>query len=190
MHRHVAALAQVLVVREQLAHEVLNLEAALLQDAGLAVLCEDDIGRFQRGRRADGDALLAGRDHVEADAALPLGVEHDQVHDADREHALVPRCDFVAADIERPLLIDDLAIRVHDPVGGDCLLQRRSGEVHLGYELAIHRSRELQALCAQSLGDGRGPSPRSASAMTIKPSRGKPHVLSERQSHSCKCIME
>jgi len=65
VHRHVPALAVVVPVREQLAHELLQREAALLEDAVLTVLREDDVvGRQGRGG-TDRDAFFACGDLFE-----------------------------------------------------------------------------------------------------------------------------
>jgi len=110
VHGHVAAAARVVAVVEQLAHKVLEREAAVLQHARLAVLGEDDVVRSERGGRPDRDTFLSRRDlgrcrrvvcqrswtdgsgvwnwkskkthHVEAQPALSLCVKHYQVHDA------------------------------------------------------------------------------------------------------------
>ncbi len=44
MDRHVSTLADIVAIRKELAHEVVQREAPLLKDACLAVLREDDIG--------------------------------------------------------------------------------------------------------------------------------------------------
>lgn len=59
MNRHIAASAVVVAVGEQLAHEVFEGEAALLEDACFAVLGEDDVVRGQGGCGAYADALFS-----------------------------------------------------------------------------------------------------------------------------------
>ena len=59
MHGHVAAFADVFAVGEQLRHEIFEREAALLEDARLAVLGEDDVVGGEGRCGAHGDAFFA-----------------------------------------------------------------------------------------------------------------------------------
>lgn len=60
MDGHVAALAVVFPVGEELGHEVLEAEASLLEDARLAILSEDHIIRGEGRCGADSDAFFTG----------------------------------------------------------------------------------------------------------------------------------
>lgn len=62
MHRHIPTPTGIVPVGKELAHELLEREPALLEDASLSILQENDILGGQRGGGADGDAFLAGGD--------------------------------------------------------------------------------------------------------------------------------
>lgn len=59
MNRHISALAIVIAVGKQLAHEVFQGKSTLLVNTSFAVLGESDIVRGQSCGRADGDTLFA-----------------------------------------------------------------------------------------------------------------------------------
>jgi len=58
---HVPALAEILAIGKELAHEFLQRVASLLEDASLSVLDEDDVFRQEGGGRAHRNPLLACR---------------------------------------------------------------------------------------------------------------------------------
>ena len=111
---------------------------------------------------------MSDKYHVEAQSALSLGIIHDKVHDADcyadtvasallitatcsawmdrrtRQHILVPTQYLIVTSIRRgSALIDNSAIRIHDPicrhrsVGGGAL------ERKLACKLAVHGTWEM-----------------------------------------------
>lgn len=64
MDRHIPSLADVLAIREQLVHKIREGEAALLEDASLAVLSKDHVGRVESRSGPNSDALFASGDLV------------------------------------------------------------------------------------------------------------------------------
>lgn len=81
MNRHVPPLAGVILIRKQLRHKLLGGHSPLLEKPLLSVLAVHGVFWIQNTRTAHADSLLAGAHHVEAQAALALGIKHDQVHD-------------------------------------------------------------------------------------------------------------
>ena|SRR5436190_24133841 len=100
MNWHIASFALVIAVGKELTHEFLESESTLLKYSRFPVLGENYVVGRQCGGRANGDAFLSRRNlrnvshsiqrvpalgfthHVETQAALPLRIEHDQVHNA------------------------------------------------------------------------------------------------------------
>lgn len=95
MNGHVSPLASIILVGKQLRHELFCGEPPLLEEALLAILTIDGVLGVQHARAADADGLLTGAHHVEAEAALVLGVEHYEVHDGYIQHVLVQLDDFM-----------------------------------------------------------------------------------------------
>lgn len=62
MDGHVPTFAMIEPVGEQLVHESRERETALLEDAGFAVLGEDDVGGVECRAGSDGYAFFAGGD--------------------------------------------------------------------------------------------------------------------------------
>lgn len=60
MHRHVSSFPNIIPVRKQLTHELIQLEAPLLEYAGFSVLREDNILRCQGRGRPNGYTFLTG----------------------------------------------------------------------------------------------------------------------------------
>jgi len=99
MNGHVASEAVVSGICEELVHKGSEGEAALQVDARFTVLAENNVGGREGASGADGYALLACRDlcksvltasavlvhgthHIEAQPALSLCFEHEEVHGA------------------------------------------------------------------------------------------------------------
>lgn len=130
MHWHVPALSRVLLVRKQLVHKVAQRKPALLEHALLAILAEHDVLLGERRRSSHRHGLLASRHHVEAQAALALGVEHDQVHDGHGEHVAVELDDLVVAEVRLERRIHDDAALVDSSVRGQRGVRLRLLEGH------------------------------------------------------------
>ena len=62
MDWHVAALSRVIFVVHQLAHEIFQRKAALLEDSSLPILARYNVIGAKCCGGANGDAFLAGRD--------------------------------------------------------------------------------------------------------------------------------
>lgn len=118
MHRHVPPLARVPLVRKQLIHKLPHPKPSLPKHALLSVLAEYHILFGQRACAAHAHGLLARRNHVEADAPLPLRVEHDDVHDRDKEHIHVQLGNVLVGQVGGEGRVDDGTIGIDGAVGG------------------------------------------------------------------------
>jgi hypothetical protein len=119
----------------------------VLEDACLAVLGEDRIFGAQRGCRAHCNALLARADHVEADATLPLRVEHDDVHDGHCHHVFVQSDRLFVRDVGAlGVFVDYDAILVEHTVGGHGIVFGCAVEGELGGEFTVDCSGEVDAV--------------------------------------------
>lgn len=61
MNRHIASSSTVVLICEQLAHEVLQSKSSLLEDSGFSILGENNILRRQGCCRANRNPFLSGR---------------------------------------------------------------------------------------------------------------------------------
>jgi hypothetical protein len=61
VHGHIPSLAFIIAIGKQLAHEILERKAALLEDASLSVLSKNYIVRCQCCCRTDGNSFFSGR---------------------------------------------------------------------------------------------------------------------------------
>lgn len=89
VYRHTPTLAGIFAIRKQLVHEVVRREASLREQPLLPILTENNVVLGQSRRGPNADCLLTCRNHVEADAPLPLRVKHDKVHDGYQQHVLI-----------------------------------------------------------------------------------------------------
>lgn len=99
--------------------------------------------------------------HVEAQTALPLCFEHDEIHDIHYfcqqkhgdyrdtvmartgEHVLIPPYDFVIRNLWEPIGFANMdAIRIYHSIRRDRREGRRLGKDHIAGKLAVHRTRE------------------------------------------------
>lgn len=142
VHGHVPTVPRVVFVGKQLVHVVPEGEAAVPQHALLAVLAKYDVALLEGRGGPDAHGLLAGRHHVEADAALALGVEHDGVHDGHGHHVAVQAQHLVVAQVLLKVRVDHDAVLVHDAVGGHRRRLGRVREPEPGRELALERAGE------------------------------------------------
>lgn len=118
MHRHLSPLARILLIRKQLCHELPRREPPLAEASLLPVLAEDDIVPIQDTRRARRHRLLASTDNVEAQATLPLGVEHDDVEDGRVQHVGVQLDNRLGGYVGLKGRVHDVAVLVDNAVGG------------------------------------------------------------------------
>lgn len=73
--RHIAPLADVLAIGEQLVHEVGEGKATLLKNASLTILCKYDVGRVESRSGPNSDAFFACGDLIAlSDVCLEGGV--------------------------------------------------------------------------------------------------------------------
>lgn len=118
VHRHVPPLTRIALVGKQLIHKLPHAKAPLPKHALLTILAKNNVLLGQCTCAAHADGLLARRDHVEADAPLPLRVEHDNVHDGDKQHVCVQFCDLLVGLVRGEGRVDDGAVGVDGAVGG------------------------------------------------------------------------
>lgn len=160
MDRHIPRPPDIVGIGKQLVHEILGGESPVLEHSLLPVLAVDHVLHGQRGRGPYGDGLLARRHHVEADAALALGVEHDQVHDGHEHHVLVDPDDLGLRQVRLEGLVDDGAVLVHDAVRGHGGVVDRGVELEGRREGALDGAGEGDIVGVWALGEAAGGSDR------------------------------
>jgi hypothetical protein len=156
VHRHVSSQPVVFTVGEELVHEGSKCESALQVDARLAVLTEYYVEGVEGRGGTDGYSFFAGGDHVEGQAALSLGFEHEEVHYAycrplvtclgveamllTLDHVLVHLQCFIVCRLCPNLFLYYLSVLVHHSVRGYRFGLGRLHELHCIRELAIQGS--------------------------------------------------
>jgi len=146
MHGHVASESRVVFGGEELRHEVVKGEAAMLENSRLAVLREDGVVGMEGTGTAHGDALFTRRDHVKADATLSLGVEHDEIHDGDTDHIRVQFDDFLVADLWLQTGINHTTFLIQNPECRHGIVFCRSRKIEGGREAGIDRAGEVYSI--------------------------------------------
>lgn len=153
MNRHIPASPRILFVRKKLVHEVLGCETSLRKHALLAVLTEYHVLLGQGGGGSDADSLLAGGDHVEADTALALGVEHDQIHDGDQQHVLVQLDHLIVRQVGLERRVHHVAVLVDGTIGGHGIVRGGLFELQGGGERGLDGAGELDVFRIGTLGE-------------------------------------
>lgn len=152
MYGHVPTLSGVLLIRKELIHKVPWREASLRKHALFPVLTENHILLGQRRGRAHAYRLLARGDHVETNSALPLRVEHDDVHDRHEQHILVQLGHLFIGQVRLEGRIHHAAVLVNRAVGGHGLVRGGLFELEGGCEGRFHGARELDVFRVGPLG--------------------------------------
>lgn len=144
MHWHIPTLSGILHIGKELAHKVRECKPTLRKHTCLSVLTEDDIFFLQRTRRPNARPLFALARHIKGEPALPLGVEHYEVHYAHRNHILV-QCKCLSVRGRSHGRRDDIPVWGHGTVGRDRGVCRGLFEREVGREFAIHGAGESHA---------------------------------------------
>lgn len=138
----------IILIGKQLAHEVIECKPALHQHPRLSILRKYNIVLLQRRSRTHACALLALASYVEAQAALSLRVEHDQVHDGYRQHIFIHlQCKLVRRRRERRVY--NVSVRAHGAVGRDRGVGVWELEGEIRGELAVHCTWKSDPGCLQ-----------------------------------------
>ncbi len=119
MDRHLAALAIVHLVAEQLVHEFINGKAAVGQGTLLPVLRHDHVAIIQCCGTADHGSFFARALHVKAQAALPLGSKHSLVKNSGSDHGPVYTEGLVFVEIRSFGALVELAVLFQELEGGN-----------------------------------------------------------------------
>lgn len=153
---HVPPPSRIIFAGKKLRHELLRRHPPLSVGTLLSVLCKDDIVLVQHARCPDGHGLLAGTHHVKGQAALPLGIKHDDVEDGDEEHVLVQLDDSLLGNVRLKRGVHNGAMLVDHPVGGQGRPVLRVFELELICEGALESTGELHVIGVRALGDAAG----------------------------------